>query len=45
MELIFEQAKLDTKEERECMKGLEKKLVVAYEKILKTAQTDELTTT
>jgi hypothetical protein len=43
--LVFEQAKLETKEEREHMKGLEQKVVIAYEKIPKTAQTTELTTT
>jgi hypothetical protein len=45
LELIFEQAKLETKEEREHVKGLEQKVVVAYEKIPKTTQMAELTTT
>jgi hypothetical protein len=43
--LVFEQAKLETKEEKERMKGLEQKVVVAYEKIPKNAQTTELTAT
>lgn len=42
MELVFNQAKLDTKEERERVKGLEKKVVVAYEKIPKDKQTVKL---
>jgi predicted nucleic acid-binding Zn-ribbon protein len=43
--LVFEQAKLDTKEEKECVKGLEKKVSAAYEKIPKNAKTFKLTTT
>jgi hypothetical protein len=42
MELIYEQAKLETQEERECMNGLEQKVVRTYEKIQKTAQSEEL---
>jgi hypothetical protein len=44
MELIFEQAKLETNKEREHMKGIEKKVVVAYENIPNTAQMVKLTT-
>jgi hypothetical protein len=36
MELIYEQAKIETKEEREHMNGLEQRVVSAYEKIPKT---------
>jgi hypothetical protein len=43
--LVFEQAKLETKEERERVKGLEQKVDIAYEKIPKTAQTTELVKT
>jgi hypothetical protein len=45
LELVFEQAKLDTKEEKERVKGLEQKVVVAYEKIPKNKQTAELMAT
>jgi hypothetical protein len=37
MELIYEQAKLETQEERECMNGLEQKVAKTYEIIPKTA--------
>jgi hypothetical protein len=36
MELVFKQAKLETKEEKERMKGLEKIVSTPYEKIPKT---------
>jgi hypothetical protein len=45
LELICEQAKLETQEERERVNGLERKVVVTYEKIRKITQRDELTTT
>jgi uncharacterized coiled-coil DUF342 family protein len=45
LELIYEQAKLETQEERERVNGLEQKVVGTYEKIPKTAQRAELTTT
>jgi hypothetical protein len=45
MELVLEKAKLKTKDEKEHVKGLEKKVVIAYEKIPKNAQTTELTVT
>jgi hypothetical protein len=41
--LIYEQAKLETQEEREHVNGLEQKVVGTYEKIPKTTQRDELT--
>jgi hypothetical protein len=31
--LVLEQAKLETKDEKECVNGLEHKLAIAYEKI------------
>jgi hypothetical protein len=45
LELIYEKAKLETQEEKECMNGLEKKFLGTYEKIPKTSQKAELTTT
>jgi hypothetical protein len=42
VELVFKQAKIDTKEERERVKGLEQKVVIAYKNIPKTAQMTEL---
>jgi hypothetical protein len=45
LELIYEKAKLETKEERERVNGLEQNVVGAYEKIPKTAQRAELTAT
>jgi hypothetical protein len=45
LEFIFEQANIETKEERERVKGLEEKVAVAYEKIPKTAQAYKLTVT
>jgi hypothetical protein len=45
LELIYEQAKLETQEERERVNGLEQKVVGTYEKIPKTAQRAELTAT
>jgi hypothetical protein len=43
--LIYEQAKIENQEERERMNGLKQKVVRTYEKIPKTAQRVELTTT
>jgi restriction endonuclease len=45
MELVFEQAKIETKEEREHVKGLEQKVVIAYEKIPKNTQIAKLIAT
>jgi hypothetical protein len=45
LELIYEQANIETQEERECMNGLEKKVAGPYENIPNTAQRPELTTT
>jgi hypothetical protein len=44
LEIICEQAKFETQEERECMNGLEQKVAGTYEKIPMTAQRDALTT-
>jgi hypothetical protein len=44
LEIIYEKAKLETQEERECGNGLEPKVVGTYENVSKTAQTDEITT-
>jgi hypothetical protein len=43
LELIYKQAKLETKEERGSENGLEQKVVITYENIPKTVQRDELT--
>jgi hypothetical protein len=45
LELILEQAKLETKDEKDHVNGLEQKVVVAYEKIPKNTQMVELTVT
>jgi hypothetical protein len=45
LEIICEQAKFETQEERERMNGLERKVTATYKKIPKTTQRDELTTT
>jgi hypothetical protein len=45
LELIYEKANIETKEERECMNGLEQKVVETYEKIPKTTQRAELIAT
>jgi hypothetical protein len=45
MELAFEKTKIETKEERKHVKGLEQKVEVAYENIPKNAQMVELTAT
>jgi membrane-bound lytic murein transglycosylase MltF len=42
LEIICEQAMLETQEERERRNGLEYKVARTYEKILKTMQGDEL---
>jgi hypothetical protein len=43
LEILCEQAKFETQEERERKNGLDQKVVGTYENIPKTAQTDELT--
>jgi hypothetical protein len=43
LEIICEQAKFETQEERECMNGLEQKVAGTYEKIPNTTQRDVLT--
>jgi hypothetical protein len=45
LELVLEQVKLETKDEKDHVDRLEQGLVVAYEKIPKSAQTTELTMT
>jgi hypothetical protein len=40
--LVLEQAKIETKDEKYHMNRLKKKLTVAYEKIPKNVQMDEL---
>jgi hypothetical protein len=42
LELVLEQAKLETKDEKERVKGLEQKVVVAYEKIPKNSNLPKL---
>jgi hypothetical protein len=44
LEILWEQAKFENQEEKECMKGLEKKVAGTYKKILKTTHMDEITT-
>jgi hypothetical protein len=44
LELVLEQVKLETKDEKYHVDRLEQGLVVAYDKIPKSAQTTELTT-
>jgi hypothetical protein len=44
LEIIYEQDTLETQEKREHRNGLEQKFVGTHEKILKTAQKDEITT-
>jgi hypothetical protein len=42
MEISYEQAKWETQDEREHVNGLEHKVAGTYEKILKTAQMEEI---
>jgi hypothetical protein len=44
LEILFEQTKFETQEERERRSGLEQKVTRIYENIPPTAQTNELTT-
>jgi hypothetical protein len=43
LEIVYEKAKSETQEERERIKGLEKKVAGTYEKIPQAAQGDEIT--
>jgi hypothetical protein len=43
LKIVYEQAKSETREERECIKGLEKKVVGTYEKIPRVVRRDEIT--
>jgi hypothetical protein len=43
--LVLEQAKLETKDEKDHMDRMEQELAIAYEKIPKSAQMTELTVT
>jgi methionine synthase II (cobalamin-independent) len=43
LEIVYEQAKSETQEERERIKGLEQKVAGTYEKIPQAAQRDEIT--
>jgi hypothetical protein len=43
LEIVYEQAKLETQEERERIKGLEQKVAGTYEKIPQATQRDEIT--
>jgi len=45
LELVIEQVKIETKEEKEHMDRIDSGLVVAYDKIPKSTQMEELTTT
>jgi hypothetical protein len=44
LEIVYEQAKSETQEERERIKGLEQKVAGTYKKIPQAAQGDEITT-
>jgi hypothetical protein len=43
LEIVYEQAKYETQEEREHIKGLEQKVAGTYEKIPQATQRDEIT--
>jgi predicted nucleic acid-binding Zn-ribbon protein len=45
LEVVYEQDKSESQEERECIRGLEQKLTGTYEKIPQDMQGDVITTT
>jgi hypothetical protein len=45
LKIGYEKAKYETEEERECLKGLEKKVVGTFENIPQTTQSEEIATT